>query len=108
MKRFKRIVVIALAAVIFTTMFTGCFVNKLRLNGTWEEVNGDTVITFSKDGKGTMTIFGVDTDFNYTVKGDTINMEIGFLKVEQEFEYKFKWKTLILTIEGESLEFRRK
>ena len=81
--------------------------------GSWEaDIEGVTgTITFEKDGTGKFEASGLSMDITWEADGGKLDMTMSLFgqtsPVFEDAEYKVKGNTLTITVDGESVEFKK-
>jgi uncharacterized lipoprotein YehR (DUF1307 family) len=105
-----RITACVLLAVVLLTAMVSC--GGASIVGTWvaEEAGVEITMEFGADGKGKMGTMGMNIDTTYKVNGNTVEVTMSMMGMEQtqEFTYKVEGNKLYLTADGETQEFTRK
>lgn len=109
MKNSMKKAIALLAVLVLVFSLTGCGSSVV---GTWTaEESGVTMdYTFEKNGDCSIAAMGMTFDGTYEVKGDKISMTLDAMGTETTEEYTFKvsGKELTLTLDGESIVFKKK
>lgn len=104
------VLVIAIVTIVLVLVLGGDKDSK-GLIGTWESEDG-IVMTFEKDNKGSMSMYGMELPITWEKDGDKIEMTMSFMgesETEEMTIVKLTSKTLILADEsGEEQEFTKK
>ena len=110
----KKAISIVLVVLMLVCVLTSCGTGKLV--GTWTRqytvlgVVTEDKFVFNEDGTGTMTtVLGIDLDITYTAEDGKLVVTFNTLGIETnvEYTYKFEKGNLLLTSEGETLEFEK-
>ena len=107
----KKSIALVLMVALLCVCLCSCGKNIV---GSWEaELEGMSgTITFEKDGTGKFEIGGLGTlDITWETDGGKLDMNMSILgqssPVFEDAEYKVKGKTLIITVDGETVEFTK-
>lgn len=110
----KKAISIVLVVLMLVCVLTSCGTGKLV--GTWTRqytvlgVVTEDKFVFNEDGTGTMTtVLGIDLDITYTAEDGKLVVTFNTLGIETnvEYTYKFEKGNLLLTSDGETLEFEK-
>ena len=105
----KKIIALVLMVAMLSVFLVSC---GKSIVGSWEaEIEGmEGTITFEKDGTGTFAAAGMSLDITWEADGDKLDMSMSLLgqtvPVFEDAEFKVKGKTLTITYEGESVDFK--
>ncbi len=105
MKSLVKIVAVVAIVAVIAGCFVGCGGKKGgdKLKGTWsDEGVVETVYTFDGNGKGTLTVAGVETPITYSVDGSSVTIN------SIKYDFKVEGKTLTLTLMGADLVYKKK
>ena len=104
------VLVIAIVTIVLVLVLGGDKDSK-GLIGTWESEDG-IVMTFEKDNKGSMSMYGMELPITWEKDGDELEVTMSFMgesETEEMTIVKLTSKTLILADEsGEEQEFTKK
>lgn len=107
MKELKKLMAFVLVLVMVTA-FAGCG-SSSGIIGEWKgEQDGlEMTFTFEKGGEGKVNFQGMSVDTTYETKGDNLTVIMSAAGNSQtlEFTYKVDGDKLLLTTEGETVEF---
>lgn len=108
----KKVVSIVLVMLMLACVLTACGSGKIV--GTWTRqytvlgVVTEDKFVFNEDGTGKMTtVLGIEVNMTYTAEDGKLTVTVDTLGVETtaEYTYKFEKGNLLLTADGETLEF---
>ena len=108
----KKVVSIVLVVLMLVCLMASCSAGKLT--GTWSRqytvlgIVTEETFVFNEDGTGTMTtVLGIDMNMTYTAEDGKLIITFNTLGIETntEYTYKFDKGNLLLTADGETLEF---